>query len=55
MRTVAELTVEEVIGSLNVAVAETPRLAPELWSAGVTELTVGGVVELDGENTTSTQ
>ena len=49
------LTVEEVIGSLNVAVAEMPRLAPVLWSAGVTELTVGGVLEFEGENTTSTQ
>jgi hypothetical protein len=55
MTTVSVSIVEEVIGSLNVAVAETPRLAPELWSAGVTELTVGGVLEFEGEKTTSTQ
>ena len=53
--TVNVLTVEEVIGSLNVAVAEMPRPRPVLWSAGVTVLTVGGVLEFEGENTTSIQ
>jgi hypothetical protein len=53
--TVTALIVEDVIGSLNVAVAEIPRLTPELWSAGVTELTVGTVLEFMGEKTTSTQ
>jgi hypothetical protein len=47
--------VDAVIASLKVTVTEGARLAPELLLGGVTELTVGGVVEIVGANTTSTQ
>jgi hypothetical protein len=52
---VLELMVETVIGSLNVTVGDIPKLAPVLPFVGVTDVTVGGVVELEGINTTSTQ
>jgi hypothetical protein len=47
--------VDAVIASLNVAVTTELRPTPELLLAGVTEVTVGGVVVLVGTNTTSTQ
>ena len=52
---VLELIVDAVIGSLNVAVTAGPKPTPVLLFAGVTDVTVGGVVELEGRKTTSTQ
>ena len=50
------LTVDAVIDSLNVAVTVVAVLTPVAPLAGVTLVTVGGVVSCDGmANTTSTQ
>jgi hypothetical protein len=46
---------DAVIGSLKVAVSEVPKLIPVLLFAGVTDVTVGGVLEPEVRNTTSTQ